>query len=336
MTITYTLELARETDEELARLHGQYGETWARITDVEHAAHRTAGDERKYLGYGRRGDWQMSLEDALAKAPAESATRDALLKRLAEVSEAMKPLDAIWEEHRWSRYWVVWTKGLLGHIHASEGCHTLNNGQYRTNLEWRTKLSGESIKTAIADPDLGPVLCQHCFPSASAEYKRDPAEVNRERNKAVRDAERAAKAAALAPKMLDPETEAFRSKGGAIRGEKITKVTDCLRLIRDAMAAEVELELWESGAGGERYVAEAARFHYDPDPGFPARMTEGARERLAEKRADAGEATRVLLAREQQHEGWGITKADLAKLKANAEKKARKDRRLPTAPARPA
>src|SRR6185437_291271 len=112
-----------------------------------------------------------------------------------------------------------------GHIHASTSCHTLYAG---TDIRWRPDLSGKTVDEAVAE--LGPLLCQVCFPQARAEYKRDPREYARERNAERKAAEKAAKAA---------RDEPFTTSYG---GDRVTTVAACKQLIRDAIEQQVELE----------------------------------------------------------------------------------------------
>ena len=106
---------------------------------------------------GKLAPWdERDAKDALAK-------REALLGEYAAIRHAMKPLEDLYDEHQWQRFFLVTNQN--GHIHASTHCHSCN---IRTQFAWLPALSGLTEKDAVDAH--GTILCSHCFPSAPVEW----------------------------------------------------------------------------------------------------------------------------------------------------------------------
>jgi hypothetical protein len=289
-------------DSELARLSGDCDRLNAAISRIEREqAHREAGDTRH--GHGAGAWWELSLAEALARAPRANEERERLLGDLAAACAGLREADAAYAG--WLRFFPTQTSGG-GHVHSSTSCRTLYAS---TDIRWRPDLSGKTVDEAVAE--LGPLLCQVCFPEARAEYKRDPREYARERNAERKAAEKAARAARDAPRKLTGDEQFTTSYGG----DRVTTVAACKQLIRDAAEQRVELE-----------------WHRTPEavtswPGTREQMasvTRNVASHLAQKEDDAARAEAVLLHRESQHEGHGATTGEISQIKDRAEKKARK------------
>ena len=92
------------------------------------------------------------------------------LARIVEIKEALKanqaealPLETLYDENQWSRFFLVNNNG--GHIHSSMSCHSCN---LRTQFGWLPQLSGLTEKDAVEAH--GTILCTHCYPTAPVEW----------------------------------------------------------------------------------------------------------------------------------------------------------------------
>jgi hypothetical protein len=293
-------------DSELARLSGDCDRLNATVSRIEREdAHREAGDRRHR--HGTSTWWELSLAGALARAPRANAERERLFSDLAVVCASLREADAAYAG--WPRFFPTETSGG-GHIHASTLCRTLYAS---TDIRWRPDLSGKTVDEAVAE--LGPLLCQVCFPEARAEYKRDPREYARERNAERKAAETAEKAARDAPKKLTGD-EQFTSSYG---GDRVTTVAACKQLIRAAVEQRVGLEWYRTPAATANWAGTGEQL---------ASVARNAAGHLAQKEDDAARAEAVLLRRERQHEGHGATAWEISQIKDRAGKRARKARGL--------
>ena len=288
-------------DSELARLSGDCDRLNAAINHIEREdAHREAGDTRHR--HGSDTWWELSLAEALARAPRANAERERLFSDLAAVCAGLKEAGAAYAG--WPRFFPTQTSGG-GHVHASTSCRTLYTS---TDIRWRPDLSGKTVEEAVAE--LGPLLCQVCFPEARAEYKRDPREYARERNAERKAAEKAARAARDAAKKLTGDEQFTTSYGG----DRVTTVAACKQLIRDAAEQRVELEWYRTPAATANWAGTGEQL---------ANVTRNVAGHLAQKEDDAARAEAVLLHRERQHEGHGATASEISQIKDRADKTAR-------------
>jgi hypothetical protein len=112
-----------------------------------------------------KAHWSRCLarhhETAMQKWHDEEAAKvDAIRKQIA-------PLDALYAEHQWSRFFIVTSSS--GHIHRTMHCHSCNKGRNFTTFALMPSLSGSTTDAAVAR--LGSALCSHCFPTAPAEQR---------------------------------------------------------------------------------------------------------------------------------------------------------------------
>lgn len=82
---------------------------------------------------------------------------------LAATYEAMREHEAVFAEHRWSRFFLVTSS--QGHIHSSMHCSTCRP---TTTYGWLPQLSGSTEAEAVEAH--GPALCSVCFASAPVEW----------------------------------------------------------------------------------------------------------------------------------------------------------------------
>jgi hypothetical protein len=301
---------ARAFDTALAALYGDYDalvRTAGRLLDE---AHELAGDKRDTW---RRGQpWGLSSAEVteklndLASGPRTDINSPRTLTRLkpSELLTAMANADqaahavrqeineqeAIWRADPWPRYILCLSPG--GHVHNYAGCSTL---RHDTPVAWHPELSGLPAGEAVKDPaegGLGPILCSTCYPDAPLGYRREPADVARERTAGERAGRQAARDAARYVKALTPD-ECFTVEG--YWTERVETVAACLAVIR----REVE-----------------KRNSWHPGPDGPVRKPDGDHAAYAE---GAKRAAAILLARDAAH--GGMTQAQIDTVIARAEKR---------------
>lgn len=89
--------------------------------------------------------------------------REALVAARRAVRAQAEPLEAIYNEERWSRFFLV--QNADGHIHSSMHCSTCHP---TTVFSWLPDLSGLGEADAVAAH--GALLCTVCFPTAPVEW----------------------------------------------------------------------------------------------------------------------------------------------------------------------
>jgi hypothetical protein len=82
--------------------------------------------------------------------------------KVAAIRAKIAPLDDLYAQHNWSRFFIVTSSS--GHIHRTMHCHSCNKGRNFTSFALMPSLSGSSTDAAVAR--LGSALCSHCFPEA--------------------------------------------------------------------------------------------------------------------------------------------------------------------------
>lgn len=87
---------------------------------------------------------------------------DEAATKVAAIREQIASLNALHDEHKWSRFFIVTSSS--GHIHKSMHCHSCNKGRSFTSFALMPSLSGSTTDAAVAR--LGSALCSHCFPEA--------------------------------------------------------------------------------------------------------------------------------------------------------------------------
>lgn len=87
--------------------------------------------------------------------------------KVAAIRQKIKPLDDLYAQHNWSRFFIVTSSS--GHIHKSMHCHSCNKGRSFTTFALMPSLSGSTTDAAVAR--LGSALCSHCFPEAPTDQR---------------------------------------------------------------------------------------------------------------------------------------------------------------------
>ncbi len=174
-----TQELASSTDAALAELWSAASAIRSRMEAVKFNLAHCAGVKPVYETKTRRVVRETAAE-LIALVEAKIANPDtpsyeirryeeniakyaALKDALAANAEEAAPLEALYSEHRWSRFFLVTNSN--GHIHSSMNCSTC---RMTTEFAWLPAQSGLTEKDAVDAH--GPHLCTACFPSAPVEW----------------------------------------------------------------------------------------------------------------------------------------------------------------------
>ncbi len=187
-----TTATPQEIDQKIAELELDIWTRHALIAKINDSIHRAAGDRQDY--YRRQATWRLSDQEVIDKLhkllenpqeyflsdggrakvekliPSQQAARD----EIAELSKQVADLEGEFDRRGgWTRFHKLCsTDGAR--IHHTRWC----SGLHRSNLNdlgWHPELSGKSEAEAVAL--LGPVLCSKCFPSAPADWRRNPADL---------------------------------------------------------------------------------------------------------------------------------------------------------------
>lgn len=91
------------------------------------------------------------------------AALDAARQSIAELHAKAAPLEDVYAEHHWSRFFIVTSS--QGHVHSSRHCSTCYD---TTEYGWLPNLSGLTEADAVEQE--GSILCSVCFPTAPTEW----------------------------------------------------------------------------------------------------------------------------------------------------------------------
>lgn len=163
----------KATDRALARIYAALDSVHNNIAHAADEIRRAVGASHNY----RTGTWDKFsiVTDAIAAGPPRDdeyaarvwaekvATFERLRARANSLRAEAAPLHALFDAHRWSRFFLVTSS--IGHIHRSTHCPSCYP---TTRYGWLPDLSGESEAAAVAAH--GARLCTVCFPTAPVEY----------------------------------------------------------------------------------------------------------------------------------------------------------------------
>lgn len=233
--------LAVETDTKLSDLYRDRWRQGFEVRIAEDTIRDLAGQKKTRLPHGYGYKWSGSIEEAEAAmatsdypALAAQATQRLAEARaaLAAVNAQIDPLEATYEAHRWSRFYLV------QHIHSSMTCSTCYPD---TQYAWLTSLSGLTEADAVEQE--GEILCTICFPSAPSAWKDGVGKRTLEA-RAQREAEKAARLAAKAAKSLSldgSEVEIFAPDTKSWSRYKTFKTLRSAELwLTDGLAEEIK------------------------------------------------------------------------------------------------
>lgn len=181
----------REIDTQLAAINAPRYQFHNAIRDA---------NARKKLGWVQRDPKYLAeLEQKIAVAQ----------EAIAAIDKAAEPLEAIYQEQRWTRFFLV----PGGHLHSSQYCQSLH---WNTALGWLPEYSGHSEAEIV---ELGgESCCTICYPSAPVDRPSMlPVHIKDRETKAAEEAEKAAKRAAKNAKAINEDGTEWRfpsSKGG--------------------------------------------------------------------------------------------------------------------------
>lgn len=206
--------------EEAVAIDTKLAELWEQADNLL----RTMSNHKNYLASlvlsreERRMEKVVTLSELCERIAtfADAYTKNQFSTYLAKYEEAKAqrqvaldtaaPLEAIYELHRWSRFFIV--KNNNGHIHSSMNCSTCFHD---TQFGWLPSLSGLTEAEAVADQ--GSILCTICYPSAPVEWTNGISKVaqtekdERAAAKAKRDEAKAEKA------ITNPDGSTIREPG---------------------------------------------------------------------------------------------------------------------------
>lgn len=245
----------------------------------------------------------VEIDTQIANNDAEIAQ---LLARVERLNNRNAKLNEVYRAQPWPRYYPAVTDSKP-HIHSSTSCQTLHHGRNMTQMTWATEMSGTSEHEAVAHLD--EALCSVCFPSAPVAL-REYVSHKSVAEQVARNADKATRLAVKAAKTLEPG-EVFKTSGRF--PESVETVAKCKELIRAAINTGAELAWWKAGKSPMT------------NPDDLNRRIVALEAISAREDADANQAVRVLLAREERQAGHGCTAQDMTKLMANAAKRAAKD-----------
>jgi hypothetical protein len=153
----------------------------------------------------------------------QQARIDAAEEKIAELEAEADPLHDVYDQHRWSRFFLVLNTN--GHIHRSTFCATCFP---TTEFGWLPEVSGLTEAEAVAAH--GEILCSVCYPSAPVEWtsgisnSSKLAKAEAAAKKAERDAKKLAKA------LIDGDPDG----GIRVGGEWINTISAAKTFLTDA------------------------------------------------------------------------------------------------------
>lgn len=321
MTTTPELhELAKDPqafDSTLAGLTDRMGDRMRAVATLIEKLHALAGDSKAYRNTRVRvwglSDLEVEREAQRKAAHGDLVAASLLAQRAGEqaildaVNYEIANMNAVYNmaANRWTRFYPSVTKSQP-HIHRSLSCRTLH---HTTVMTWAPELSGRTDAEAVEELD--EALCSVCFPDAPVALHNY---VSRKSQEAVaeREAEKDARAAAKAAKQLT-EDEQFRTHYG---NDRVTTVAGLKELVRKAIEEAVALEAYSSAKFAADWTGDSSQL---------ANLLRNVTDNLGRMQADAVAAERILVAREDAHEGHGATAQDIAKMRANKVKAARRE-----------
>lgn len=220
-----------DIDTQLAELYGQA----AKASNYSASAIKSLASA---LGYNTRRDAQVPSVVALLEQANGNDHPNVLsaiksykqhTAELVAIREQEKPLEAIYNEQQWSRFFLC--TNTNGHIHSEMTCSTC---RWDTQFAWLPSLSGLTEEDAVEE--YGAILCSVCFASAPVEWtngENKKVASDRDARQALRNEKAAAKAAKA---ITNPDGSPLKGKWGTIA----TLVT----AQRELVGAIYEVTVW--------------------------------------------------------------------------------------------
>lgn len=220
-----------------ARIDGEI----ARIEGVCATLHGTIARSEHVIGQAEecRASGEVYAADLIARHTESIAT---CRTRLAELGAQLAPLEAEYRRRGgWTRTYLVDNTG--GHVHTTTACR---NTYPTTRFAWITDLSGSTPEEVVALA--GARTCLTCFAEVRAEIVAGrPCLIETPERKAareVRDAEKAARAAARAVKAItNPDGSPLRiDYCSGVIGTVVTATREYVAVAADAQEWETKLQ----------------------------------------------------------------------------------------------
>lgn len=276
--------LAVTTDTELSELHGKQFYLSQNIEMDNDSLHWALGHRREALRVGRRTvrAFPQSMAETVAEAQEMLAKPDVAqykkneitkiiterasrISELSEVNHRIQQLDAIYQQHHWTRAFLV----PGGHVHSStDACSSLHRGDSRTRLVWLPQYSGSDESQIVEDA--GERSCTLCYPSAPVDVLSRPTRIYSdderreleaaEERRNQREANRAARAAKAPTASGEPLVLTVGTR--EFRGERVPQKVE-LKTERTALTYAVDI--LAAQRSGKSYLApyEVSSSHYD-------------------------------------------------------------------------
>lgn len=232
-----------EVDTRLAALGDQAAHNAVQTAAVIDRMHYALGERKVWINRSRQA-WPTRADEAIAAVRANAANGtpenpsssftwagltadfDRLGAELDIVTDEIRVLhDEYVRRGRWTRAFIV--TNVNGHVHRDRGCSTCYP---TTDFDWLPEQSGKD-EAAIIEA-AGCIACTVCYPNAPVEALRRPTSIfSRQQladaaTRAAKDAEKAARAAALAEKAIaNPDGTPLRLRGlGVIATERAAQI----------------------------------------------------------------------------------------------------------------
>jgi hypothetical protein len=295
----------RQHDEQTVALYFELTKATRQLQIEVEKVHFEARDKRDYRQ--RNHPWGLSDGEALAKStPLARAEYEKASGEIRSLLREIDGMDVIYQQHRWTRYYFC--TNTNGHIHSDErACSTLRP---TTQMAWHPELSG--LTGAEVVEQAGPAMCSVCYPDAPAEHtSSDLTAIERERTRGEREAAKAERDESKARKRLTA-AEQFRT---SYDRDLVETVAACKDLIRRAIEQQIGLEYYSRPSAAEEWQGNRESF---------TRIRRNIASSLEQMTEDAGRAAAILMEREQQHEGYGASAEEIARIRTSKERSARK------------
>lgn len=276
--------LAVTTDTELSKLHAKQFRLTQTIEIDNDSLHWALGHRRETVRVGRRTvrAFPQSMADTVAEAQEVLENPDTpqykkneitkivtsranSIGELSEVNHRIHELDAVYEQHHWTRAFLV----PGGHVHSStDACPSLHRGESRTQLVWLPQYSGSDESQIVEDA--GERSCTLCYPSAPVDVLSRPTRIYSdeerreleaaEQRRSQREASRAARAAKAPTASGEPLVLTVGTRES--RGERFPRQVE-LKTERSALTYAVDI--LAAQRSGNSYLApyEVSSSHYD-------------------------------------------------------------------------
>lgn len=178
-------------------------------TDLKALAQNIDNELLEYMGLYVKAHFELDAAYR-GRQPGEPPQVAHLTQKVADLRGAIDKLEAVYSLYLWNRAWIV----PGGHVHRSQGCHTLFANTRIFPVPECSALTEDQIVALAGDR-----ACTHCYPSAPVEVLRLPSELHAPGEKEEAEA-KAAKQAEQMDKAAEKTAKQVRVQTGS-SGEKV-------------------------------------------------------------------------------------------------------------------